>query len=244
MRYLIILTNLIFCFSGYTFAASETCQTPSVVKYTVENKILNKITELHLFRKERMVAHHYPATQITEAWELNAANMIKPTRFFDAHQRAIEYQPNESVHGKVETDFSYRYQLISDKVLKRADVLKTEFSGCKQTQTLSLETPSRLFEVVYLPNQKTVKSFVMKNKKAQILEHWHARQVISDKQLTDTFFVKRFAYHADDFADIGDVHDDPFLNNMVNLGFIEAGASGFYEAHQDGTVKSMGTHSH
>ena len=30
-------------------------------------------------------------------------------------------------------------------------------------------------------------------------------------------------------ADIGDDHTDPFLTNMVNQGFIEAGASGFYD---------------
>ncbi|MFT6897794.1 MAG: hypothetical protein ACJA13_002205 [Paraglaciecola sp.] len=34
---------------------------------------------------------------------------------------------------------------------------------------------------------------------------------------------------APDVSDIGDDHSDPFLIKMVTLGFIEHGASGFYD---------------
>ena len=45
------------------------------------------------------------------------------------------------------------------------------------------------------------------------------------------FFAKRVDYQATDYADIGDDHTDPFLTKMVTQGFIEAGASGFYDQH-------------
>jgi len=39
------------------------------------------------------------------------------------------------------------------------------------------------------------------------------------------------AYQTTDYADIGDNEGDPFLAKMINLGFIEHGASGFYDAN-------------
>ncbi len=244
MRNITFFCCIFACLTSITQATTLQCDIPSSIKYSIDNKALNKQTELHLYRTERAVAHHYPATQITEAWELNAANMIKPTRFFDAHARAIEYQPNESVHGKIEKDFSYRYQLISERVLQKAHVEKTVSEGCQLAQVLHVKTKNREFEVEYLPNIKTVVSFVMKDLNGNILERWKLTEKSSDRTIAVSFFDVRYAYQSDDFADIGDAHHDPFLNSMVNLGFIEAGASGFYQAHKDGSVESLGTHQH
>ncbi len=57
----------------------------------------------------------------------------------------------------------------------------------------------------------------------------------------NSFFAKRADYQATDYADIGDDHTDPFLTKMVTQGFIEAGASGFYN---DKGHALEGEHSH
>ena len=90
-----------------------------------------KTTSLYLWRENEKVAHVYPATQITESWTLVRDKYIKPTRYFDAHERAIEYQPGETIHGKKEDDFSYRYQLISDKLIASMTLVKSEGTGCE-----------------------------------------------------------------------------------------------------------------
>ena len=58
---------------------------------------------------------------------------------------------------------------------------------------------------------------------------------------TNTFFAKRESYQSTDYADIGDDHTDPFLTKMVNQGFIEAGASGYYDQHGQ-AIGSSHTH--
>ena len=54
-------------------------------------------------------------------------------------------------------------------------------------------------------------------------------------------FVKREQYISTDYADIGDDHTEPFLTQMVNLGFIEGGASDFYNAQGEAL---QGEHGH
>ncbi len=60
-------------------------------------------------------------------------------------------------------------------------------------------------------------------------EMWTLTEVNHDAKEVDRFFAQRSQYQTTDFADIGDDHSDPFLTKMVTLGFIEKGASGFYD---------------
>ena len=94
-----------------------------------KNKLVNPL-QLTLVRKKNEVAHQYPQTGITESWQLNHAGQIKSIRFFDKYERAIEYQPNEKVHGKTESDWSYRNQLISDSLLNKFTTIKISNEGC------------------------------------------------------------------------------------------------------------------
>lgn len=89
-------------------------------------------TSLILWRKNNVVAHQYPSTEITEMWQKINDRLIKPIRFFNAHNRAIEYQPGEVVHGKKETDWSFRNQLVSDNLLNSMQVAKTHGEACEQ----------------------------------------------------------------------------------------------------------------
>ena len=45
-----------------------------------------------------------------------------------------------------------------------------------------------------------------------------------------------------DFADVGDNEAGPFLRKMIALGFVEHGASGFYQAN--GETLQGGAHHH
>ena len=52
----------------------------------------------------------------------------------------------------------------------------------------------------------------------------------SDNKIIDAFFNKNLDYQTTDYADIGDSESDPFLRKMINLGFVEHGSSGMYDA--------------
>ena len=199
-------------------------------------------TTLMLWRDENKVAHQYPQTNITETWQLIRDTHIKAVRYFDGHKRAIEYQPNERIHGKVEKDFSYRYQLISDGVLAKMVEQETTGEGCNTEVKMTLEDHGQHITLTWLPAFRLIKDFHVEAK--GMTREWRLTSLAHpDKEKLDThsFFAEREAYQSTDYADIGDDHTDPFLTKMVNQGFIEAGASGFY--HQDGHAIE-GQHKH
>lgn len=186
----------------------------------------DKTKLLNLWRQQDVVAHEYPQTRITEAWEHVQNRLIKPTRYFDEHKRAIEYQPGESVHGKTETSWTYRNQLFSDTLLASMTPGHIEGEGCQQQQIYTLDKDDAKWTLVWLPKLHIAKSFTVTSP-SQTIE-WNLTDLTFDAKSISAFFASRFAYQTTDFADIGDDHTDPFLTKMVHQGFIEKGASGYY----------------
>lgn len=183
---------------------------------------------LSLWRMGNKVAHQYPATQITEVYTLVRNKLIKPIRYFDSHQRAIEYQPGETIHGKRETDFTYRYQLISDTFIDKMTLVGSAGKNCHQTDTYELKTATRTFKLVWRVKQQLIERFDIEQDNMH--RTWTLTNADFDAKVS-SFFAKRATYQSTDYADIGDDHTDPFLTKMVTQGFIEAGSSGFYDQH-------------
>ena len=196
-------------------------------------------SELVLWRNNNSVAHQYPAINITQTWTLVRNKFIKPVRYFDAHERAIEYQPGERIHGHTERDFSYRYQLISNDLLEKMTLLSTSENGCYSAQVFTLNTPSATMSLTWLPELLLIKKFEVN--KNNVTQQWQLQNVSFNAD-TDAFFSIRDTYQSTDYADIGDDHTDPFLTKMVTQGFIEPAASGIYDHH--GTPLKGSTHSH
>ena len=192
-----------------------------------ENEQLSGQSNIILWRHGNTVAHQYPQTAITESWYLSKNQQIKPTRFFDQYQRAIEYQPGETIHGKSEKDWSYRYQLVSNSLLSKMTLQRESGQGCKRSQVFTKKTKNSTIELTWLPEQQLLTHFSWK--KGPISEEWQLIKLEHNSQIISAFFTRLDQYKSTDYADIGDDHSDPFLTNMVNLGFIEHGASGFYD---------------
>ena len=224
-------------------AIANTCESQSATlqaEYKIHTHSANsdKTKLLNLWRQPNVVAHEYPQTRITETWEHVQQRLIKPTRYFDAHNRAIEYQPGESVHGKTETSWSYRNQLFSDSLLASMEPGKTVGEGCERSQTFTLTKGDATWTLVWLPELHIARSFKVISP-SQTVE-WTLTELSFDPAPIDAFFAKRFTYQTTDFADIGDDHTDPFLTKMVHQGFIEKGASGYYNT--DGEAIGSGHH--
>ena len=206
--------------------------------YTVTTRrgfTLGNSTEISLLRYNNTVAHQYPKVGITETWKMVRNKLIKPVRYFDKHERAIEYQPGESIHGRIEKDFSFRYQLISNTLLNKMTLERSEGKGCMRIEYLTYQNNKVDMVLAWLPELKLIQHFRVIEKNTT--REWSLVSVDHNLNL-EAFFESRDKYKATDYADIGDDHTDPFLTNMVNQGFIEAGASGFYD--QNGNVIGEG----
>jgi hypothetical protein len=212
--------------------------------YQIVNTQQKTQTQLILLRTTNKVAHHYPATEITESWELNQVKTIKPTRYFDHYKRAIEYQPTELVHGKIEKDWSYRYQLVSDDFLKKAKLIAQQYKGCELEESLQYKSADLSYRISYLPQKRLISKFEVSTLDGNIIETWTLTDSTHEQETVQAFFAAKDDFQSTDFADIGDDHTDPFLTKMVTLGFIEASSSGFYHADDKGNVSALGQHQH
>ncbi|RJG17922.1 hypothetical protein D4A39_05365 [Alcanivorax profundi] len=114
------------------------------------------------------------------------------------------------------------YQRVSDQVAVVQGCEAGEFENAEGARVLWLETAG-------LP--------------ARIAENDTVWQLVSLEQVAESdTFARWSAWQSTDFADVGDNEADPFLRRMIALGFVEHGASGFYQA--DGTPMQAPAHSH
>ncbi|MBE1288047.1 MAG: hypothetical protein GJ671_10075 [Alteromonadaceae bacterium] len=241
------MKSALLCFSliGFAYSViaspdgiSNQCDHSQVkATYTIE-KVANAQTHqtsITLLRSGNHVAHIYHDTGITEMWYLNSKQQIKTTRFFDQHQRAIEYQPGEGIQGEIETDWSRRYQIIADNTLNKLQQTSASNQGCQSVVFYA----SDQIKLEWLPQKQLIQNLEVKH--PRFTETWELTSLSLDKTEIAAEFAVREQYLSTDYADIGDDHTDPFLTQMVNLGFIEGGASGFYNDQGDAI---QGEHSH
>ncbi len=244
-KIVLTLSSLLLSASAFATGDSTSAQQCDAQKnwahaeYTFTEKHGEKQSQKHLglWRKPNVVAHEYPANNITQMWE-HVHERVKATRFFDSHARAIEYQPGEAIHGRVDSDWEYRNQLIKDAFISQLTKVSSRGEGCAQEDRYHLEKDNETIDLVWMPAQDLLVSFSVKRGDKEI--RWQQDAVNHDEQAIKAFFAKRSEFQTTDFADIGDDHTDPFLTNMVHQGFIEAGASGFYDANGN----AIGEHHH
>lgn len=233
----------LFALSFTTTSSAASCDASAdmlIARYAVDTHDAkgDQHKVLELWRAKDVVAHHYPQTAITEAWEKVNDKLIKPTRYFDEYARAIEYQPGEKVHGKTETNWSYRNQLFSNELIATMTEVKRNGSGCETEIVYQRTTEATKVTLTWQPALKLATAFNVES--AQHTISWTLTNTEFDEQKISDFFAARYAYQSTDFADIGDNHTDPFLTNMVHQGFIEKSASGYYNS--DGEAIAGGHH--
>ncbi len=189
-----------------------------------------------LWRTPHQVAKQNP--QFIELWQQLRNQQIRPIRYFQHAQRGIEYQPSE-VQG--EQDWSSKYQLVSDKFLASMTHQKSTGEGCELTEYYTQQQGDSKIELSWLANQKLLKAI-------RISTPTYSREITltsshHNQQNVQAEFAKWDNYQTTDYADIGDNESDPFLAKMINLGFVEHGASGFYDA-QGNQLKGEHGHHH
>lgn len=225
--------------SGPLFAQNSQCTSnPDYLR--AEYKITQSVAakqpkQMVLWRAGDQVAHQF--TKITELWQHVRNEQIRPIRYFEEAKRGIEYQPAEL---KKKQDWASKYQLMSNEFLQQMELVAERGEGCDKVQIRAFKKADYQVQVEWYPALKLVKSARLKNQQ-------NTTQIELVKTETNLQAIKQqFAawdrYQTTDYADIGDNETDPFLRKMINLGFIEHGATGFY--HEDGHALGGGHHNH
>jgi len=194
--------------------------------------------QMILWRNTGQVAHEYPQTGITQLWEQTSHGKLRLVQYFDQYGRGIEYQPEDIKSVNVENAWEIKRQLVSQSLINSMKLESSQGNGCEKLESYSLKTNDKTIILKWLPEQKLVKFFSeTSNGAKQTLE---LQEIIAQQNIALNSFKSRANFHTTDYIDIGDNESDPFLMKMINLGFIEHGASGFYDAQGN----QLGKHHH
>lgn len=224
------------CIKGNIFSANYT-----IKKETYEQHHQHKNTQqksLTLWRDNHRIAHENSNPEITSVWYKLRNGRISLTRYFDKYQRGIEYEPVD-IQGEKQ-EWSSKQLLVSKHLLTRLHKDETIGKSCNQVVYYSGKFADRHIKVALLKQQNLLLEYVEIRPDGKI--RWTMDKLTSDKTKVKQAFDKYKAYSTTDYADVGDNESDPFLSKMITMGFIEHGASGFYDA--DGNALEGHGHKH
>ncbi|MBD1389324.1 hypothetical protein IC617_07795 [Neiella sp. HB171785] len=196
--------------------------------------------QLTLWRNANEVALQYPQQAITEIWTRGKDGRSRPVRYFDDYQRGIEYFPNEVKGSATAQVWQSKYQLIDDDFRQQMTLVSEAGQGCLRTETYELKQQGKRYRLVWQPASQLVIQY--QEQAMSQLFTIELQQTSQDSGQIDQFFASRQAYQTTDYADVGDNESDPFFLKMMSLGFVQHGASGFYNA--DGSKLGGNSHVH
>ena len=226
MKQAILITSLFFSLTAF---AEDTCQVTSVMAtYQIEtvtksNHSTDK-NELILLRHGKSVFHINDNKIATQWTKLPNAHMKKTSYFID-DKRAIEY---EATKNNLDNVWQYHAQLLHPRFQSQLKLVETVGSGCEKLEHYQQTTDSKNIDVWWYPEKKIAKSIQHVYPDTTI--NWQLTHFVNSKTKVQQKLDILMAYHATDFADIGDNEADPFFRKMINLGFIDHHASGFYDS--------------
>ncbi|QBG36916.1 hypothetical protein [Litorilituus sediminis] len=193
--------------------------------------------QLVLHRYNNQVVHMYPDSHYGDWWTKTANNRLMLNRFFPDNQRVIEYQADE-LSSKI--SWQSKYQLLNSDFINNMVVVKETGTGCEQSQQRALTQGDYSYQLTWLPKWSLVTSYQVFRGDEKVAQWQLVNYQVNKKHIAD-YIAKLSDYRATDYADIGDNENDPFLAKMINQGFVEHKATGFYNSQGDNISKQ---HSH
>jgi len=198
---------------------------------TTKNNGKKEKHSLFFARKNNQII--YTQNNISEMWELTSNGKIKLFKYFDQFQKGIEYQPNEIAHNKPNS-WNDKKQIIGDVMLASMPIVEQKEKDCKIYT--SLKRTSDLAEKIESAKLQTLSKYELPEKfqynSPQIKITWKLVKFESGKQRVAGYFKRFDSYELFDYTDIGDNESEPFLQKMINLGFIAHSNSSYYASEK------------
>lgn len=175
--------------------------------------------QLVFTRFNNLAAHEFVNKDYTDVWSQTKNNRLKLTRYFDKDQRAIEYEPYDVQSDRM--SWTRLNHLVGTSHFKSLQELG---DSCTQDAIHNLETKlgeKGAVKITWQANIALPKELTIDNGK--VIETWSLVETSNNTESIKTYLDKKEMYQSTDYADIGDNETDPFLLNMVNLGFVDYG---------------------
>lgn len=231
MKVILLLISVI-TFSDVAYTACDINAGMVSAKYKVSRQLKGadnkQVQHVVLWRNKNQVVHQYQERGISELWEPVTNGKLRLVRYFDQYRRGIEYAPEEINLGAGESDWSLKYQLVSDQLIHKMNRLGSTGTDCEQLVSYALDQGHTSLRLDWLAERKLVKRFHEKTADADLV--WELEDVVVDQKQIKQQLVQWANYQTTDYIDIGDNESDPFLMQMINLGFVKHSASGFYDS--------------
>ena len=232
MKTLLLLTAITFPLFA---SASDTCQSTTLmatynIEQTTHDAASNKQNQLVLLRAQNSV-FHISNQQVATQWTTLPHNHMKKTSYFIDDKRAIEYEATKTISNQA---WQYHAQLLHPLFQKQSTLIEATGQGCDKLEHYQQQTNTKTVDIWWFPAKKLVQriSTVLSDKgeSADKAVNWQLTEVTYDNKMIQQQLDTFSTYQSTDFADIGDNESDPFFRKMINLGFIEHSASGFYDS--------------
>ena len=182
--------------------------------------------QMTLWRRANQVLYQYEGQDVVDLWERTPNGQVRLIRLFDHYQRGIEYQPGEV--AAVKPDWEVKRVLVAASLREQMQLDHLEANTCEQEQHFSLNNDEAKIELTWLQEAELATEYHEQQANQQL--SWTLVGVETDAVKVDQAFEQRLHYQMTDFIDIGDNESDPFLQQMINMGFVEHAHSGFYDA--------------
>lgn len=160
-------------------------------------------------------------------WFKLSNGLVKKTAHFDNFKRSIEYP------AKPMNDDRWQQirQFIPNSQKQSLSLVSIKKEGCHQHELYQWHNEETKLQGKLVWNADLNLVVLLSMIQGDQQNHWQLENIEYDEAIIARAFNQRDNYQATDFADIGDNESDPFLIKMINLGFIEHGASGIYNAN-------------
>ena len=209
--------------------------------YTISSNGRNDVA-LEFWREANQVLYHYPDRQVADQWTLTRNGYLKPVRYFTEAERAIEYDAFDINGGKGSKDWESRSRWISQDSIDAMQLTGSSGEGCMRVETYESvvdagngknDSFSRV-TLSWLPALQLVDNYQVRSIDSlgqRRVVQWQLDRLQTDQVLVEESIDAFDDFASTDYADIGDNESDPFLMKMIKLGFVQHGASGFYDSN-------------
>lgn len=229
-RFLWITSVMVVSAFCQAVVASECIATPQqAVKVEYENPQRAE-QRLIFWRYQGEVAWENPTSGQVALWHRLPNGRVAMNKLFTKAKRGIAYEPADlHILGK-DQDWRTLAVLGSPKMLGFGEDDLDRTGAWQQSPCLNIQTflsADRGIALEWIPELAVPAS--LKVKGAGV--NWKASRIVTEVSAVQKRFDEWRHYELTDFADIGDMEADPFVSQMINMGFVEHSEHSAYYAN-------------
>lgn len=212
--------------ADYSISTSQKTQQSTNHKFSEQ--------QVTLWRKHNLSAQQFHHNDISEVWYKSKNDRLQLTRHFEQFKRGIEYQPVDMKSNK-NSDWHQKQTFLSQvffEALKPGQQIGHDKS-CTEKVSYTKTTKDETITLTWMPKLLLVSS--MSIERNNVKKTWQLDALTFKSAEIDQQFASWNRYKTTDYADIGDSEDDPFLQQMINMGFTDYYKTNSYKTNNDKT---------